>query len=47
MRKQAVLITGAAGEIGHALIDILGRQGDSPILSIDLQPIPEDINHLT
>lgn len=47
MRKQAILITGAAGEIGHALIDILGRQGISPIVSIDLQAVPEDVNHLT
>jgi threonine 3-dehydrogenase len=47
MRKRAILITGAAGEIGHALIDILGRKNESPLLSLDLQPLPKDVTNLT
>ncbi len=38
MRKTATLITGASGEIGHALIESLA-QGPSPILTVDLKPL--------
>ncbi len=38
MRKTATLITGASGEIGHALIESLA-QGPNPILTVDLKPL--------
>lgn len=40
MRKKVVLITGAAGEIGQALIESLAASGQNHILSLDLQPMP-------
>ncbi len=43
MRKKAILITGAAGEIGQALIDSLHDSGSMPILSLDLHPLPESM----
>ena len=47
MRKKAILVTGAAGEIGHALIKSLAEDNDCPILSLDLNPLPDDICELT
>lgn len=47
MRKKAILITGASGEIGHALIEALGENGDIPLLTLDLDPLPDDVQHLT
>lgn len=43
MRKKAILITGAAGEIGHALIESLAGKGNIPLLTLDLQPMPEEV----
>jgi nucleoside-diphosphate-sugar epimerase len=37
MRKHVTLITGAGGEIGHGLIERLTADGDSAIITIDLQ----------
>lgn len=39
MRKQVVLITGANGEIGQALITYLAQQRGCAILAIDIKPI--------
>jgi nucleoside-diphosphate-sugar epimerase len=39
MRKPVVLITGAAGEIGHALIDHLVEDGAQGIITVDLRPL--------
>ena len=39
IRKPAVLITGANGEIGHGLITALAAEGDRPIVTIDLSPL--------
>jgi nucleoside-diphosphate-sugar epimerase len=39
MNKEAVLITGANGEIGHGLIQYLGEQSRRSIIAIDLQPL--------
>lgn len=39
MRKQVVLITGANGEIGQALITHLAHQRGCAILAIDIKPI--------
>lgn len=47
MRKIVSLITGSAGEIGHALIEKLAAEDDKPIISLDLQPLPQSIANLT
>jgi nucleoside-diphosphate-sugar epimerase len=39
MRKSVVLITGAAGEIGHALIDRLAAEDGTSVVALDLQPL--------
>ncbi len=41
MRKKACLVTGAAGEIGQALIKGLAERSSTQIVTIDLQPLPE------
>ncbi len=44
MRQSITLITGAAGEIGHALIDRLSRDEEgTQLATIDLQPLDEAI----
>ncbi len=47
MRKKVTLITGAAGEIGLALIDQLSQSGQNDIVSIDLRPLPAEAQHAT
>lgn len=39
MRKPAVLVTGASGEIGHGLIDWLAGDGARSIVTLDLAPL--------
>jgi threonine 3-dehydrogenase len=41
MRKRAVLVTGAAGEIGQALVESLAKKDDCQILTMDLKPMSE------
>jgi nucleoside-diphosphate-sugar epimerase len=42
-RKSSVLITGASGEIGHALIGRLSASDpDRPIVTLDLNPLPPE-----
>lgn len=43
MRKKVILITGAAGEIGHALVEYLREHSDTAILTLDLQDLHPDI----
>lgn len=43
MRKKVILVTGAAGEIGTALITQLLNQGGTDILSLDIRPLPEPL----
>ncbi len=43
MRKRVVLITGASGEVGHALIRELAEQGNSQLLTLDLHALPPDV----
>jgi threonine 3-dehydrogenase len=43
MRKEVVLITGAAGEMGQALIERLVSEGINNILALDVNPIPESL----
>ena len=47
MRKEAVLITGAAGEIGLALVKSLTGSGEYPILTLDLETMPEEAKNLS
>lgn len=43
MRKKVTLITGASGEIGQALITKLSDQSDTPIIALDVKPIPQEL----
>ncbi len=43
MRKKVVMVTGAGGEVGHALIEHLTAQGAVDILTLDLKPLPEPL----
>jgi threonine 3-dehydrogenase len=43
MRRKAILITGASGEIGQALVKSLRGLSELPILTLDIAPIPEEI----
>jgi len=43
MRKKVIMITGAAGEIGQALIASLASRSDYPLLTLDLQPLPDKL----
>ena len=43
MRQSVVLITGAAGEIGHTLINRISDTGSAAVLTLDLQPLDETL----
>jgi threonine 3-dehydrogenase len=43
MRKKVILITGAAGEMGQALVSGLADSGRNEILTMDLHPLPADL----
>jgi threonine 3-dehydrogenase len=43
MRKEVILITGAAGEMGQALIMRLAEEGRTNILALDVNPIPDAV----
>jgi nucleoside-diphosphate-sugar epimerase len=47
MRKRVILITGAAGEIGHALLHSLSQQKSNQIVTLDLHPLPADLASLS
>lgn len=38
MAQPAILVTGANGELGHALIDYLTSHGGGPVITLDLRP---------
>lgn len=43
MRKKGILVTGAAGEIGDALVKRLAESGEDQIITLDLKPLsPEN-----
>ena len=46
MRKKVILITGASGEIGQALITHLAEQGNNNILALDIRPVPEPLRSM-
>ncbi len=41
MRKKVILITGASGEIGQALVTRISEQKRGDVLSIDINPMPD------
>lgn len=43
MRQDVILITGAAGEIGHGLIDRLRETDAPPVVTLDLKPLEQDL----
>jgi len=43
MRRKATLITGAAGEIGQALVDSLVKISDQQLITLDIQPAPAGV----
>ncbi len=47
MTDKAVLVTGACGEIGQALVQNLAKQGGYRIVTADLMPLPEAIRSLS
>ncbi len=46
MRKKGILITGAAGEIGDALIKRLAEKDSHELISLDVKPLPVETNRL-
>jgi threonine 3-dehydrogenase len=46
MRKKGILITGAAGEIGDALVRNLAKQTQAQIITLDLRPIDPEVARL-
>jgi nucleoside-diphosphate-sugar epimerase len=46
MRKKAILITGASGEVGNALIRELHSAGDVTLVTVDVRPLPPDLRLL-
>jgi threonine 3-dehydrogenase len=47
MRKKVVLISGAAGEIGQALIKSLADTGENDLLTLDLKTLPAELRGLS
>jgi threonine 3-dehydrogenase len=47
MSERAVLVTGACGEIGQALVQNLARQGGFHIVTADLAALPDSIRPLS
>lgn len=43
MRKKVILVTGASGEIGQALVKALAGQSEMPMITLDIAPVPEEI----
>lgn len=43
MRKKGILITGAAGEIGDALVKSLSEQDGNRIITLDVKPLPPEV----
>ncbi|MDH5605519.1 MAG: NAD-dependent epimerase/dehydratase family protein [Anaerolineae bacterium] len=44
MPKNTILITGAAGEIGHALVKQLSADNQNRVITLDLVDLPADLN---
>ena len=46
MTEGQVLVTGACGEIGQALVQELSRKGGYHIITVDMMPLPDSIKSL-
>src|SRR6266498_301284 len=47
MTEKLVLVTGACGEIGQALVQGLAKQGGYRIVTSDLAPLPDSIKSIS
>src|SRR5512139_1419822 len=47
MTEKLVLVTGACGEIGQALVQGLAKQGGYRIITSDLAPLPDSIKNIS
>lgn len=47
MRKRVTLITGAAGEVGQALVEKLTNQGEEDLVTLDIHPEPPELSGLS
>ena len=47
MADKTVLVTGACGEIGQALVQELSKRGGYRIVTADIAPLPDAIRDLT
>jgi len=47
MTQKAVLVTGACGEIGQALVQALAQRGGYRVVTADIAPLPEAIKSLS
>ncbi len=45
IRKAAVLVTGANGEMGHGLISALAENGKYNIIALDVRPVDDSLKH--
>lgn len=43
MRKPAVLITGAGGEVGYGLIDRFAQSDETRVIALDIKPLPDEL----
>jgi nucleoside-diphosphate-sugar epimerase len=46
MRKKVILVTGAAGEVGQALVKSLAKGEHVQLVTLDINPIPEELGDL-
>lgn len=47
MRKKVIFITGAAGEVGQALVRRLSADNNNQLLTFDLHPLPDELDGLS
>jgi nucleoside-diphosphate-sugar epimerase len=47
MRKKVILITGAAGEVGQALVKSLASKGAQQLITLDVEQAPDEIAFLS
>ncbi len=47
MRKKTILITGAAGEVGQALVRKLHARNSHHLLTMDVRPLPPDLDGMS
>ena len=46
IRKPGILITGANGEMGHGLVEMLAEEGAQNIIAIDVRPVDESVQRV-